>query len=169
MQDGGIGGISGYTCIGALISQCYNEGNLTIQITNPWSSIAGISGGMADEGTRIEQCYNTGNIEATSTVQNVRVCGISSFNEAQACGIDSCYNTGVMKLTVSGEGESCPVAAGIAGQMHPSGKYITNCYNIGKCSVIRNGSETTTGRVGSILGYADVERCFKLLLVNWHS
>ena len=167
-EGGFIGGISGITYNGGLISQCYNDGNLTVQLMEDTDTVGGISGCITGEGTRIEQCYNTGDIEATCMViSNVRICGIAGMGDPWGCGIDSCYNTGTVKLTVPDGGY--PVAAGIAGQMHPSGKYITNCYNIGKCSVIRNGSETTTGRVGSILGYADVERCFKLLLVNWHS
>ena len=137
-----VGGIIGSG--NASVLECYNEGDLYSESTDPYSAIGGIvaNGGYCD----IYDCYNSGKVEGPRNVggitgggaRNVERCNNSGYiiSKGSAGGINGgktqgwkmkfskCYNTGKI------EGTS---VAGICGYNWVIGTSIFDqCYNAGE-------------------------------------
>lgn len=136
-----------------IIINCYNTGNITIEITDQDSDI--YIGGITGYYGKITKSYNTGNISVVSLAKSDKyietsVGGISGYGYF----INKCYNSGNISITSS---NIRAYAGGIAGD---SGLYNVNTsYNVGKIS-----AEGNYTYVGGIFGCKNggVNKCYYL-------
>ena len=129
-----VGGVVGYNSASASVTNCYNTGNISGDIS------IGFSGGVVgwnDSGT-VKNCYNTGNISGNTSG------GVVGCNSGI---VENCYNTD----SVSGDW----YVGGVVG-WNDSGT-VKNCYNIGDVS----GKISVGGVVGLNNG-ANVTNCYFL-------
>ena len=134
------GGIAGATVGESQIRRCWNGAEVKSVtdyaggITGELTSFAGIA---AKYSPLLEGCYNLGKV---STLNGSRVAGIVSYvggkhGSAGAGGrVRNCYNLG----EITGQ----TAATGIVGYFEPdwrASELVENCYNGGKCTVIKEG------------------------------
>ncbi len=119
-----FGGIVGYISARATITNCYNTGDLSGNI----SYLAGIV--AKTEGSTIENCYNTGDLLGYGYVGGI-------FSYGTNTTINKTYNTGTINTTIG------PMSGGIVGY---SATTVTNSYNTG--TIINNGGGYTGGICG---------------------
>lgn len=105
----GIAGGSGSDTNDTKIEQCYNEGKITLELSNTKSrQIAGIVGnmGMDTEGTYtgyILNCYNKGEIVSTGSATTLSSAGI--INWGRHIVVKNCYNVGILtSVTATSKG-----------------------------------------------------------------
>ena len=121
-----VGGLVGQS--GAILSGCYNEGN----VTGTGMCVGGIVGKAS--GTKIKNSYNAGTIIGTTSVGGI--IGETSSTNSSALVVANSYNTGAV-----GDGTGGSVG-GIIGQFW--GGTVNTCYNSGE---VKGGSY-----VGGIIG-----------------
>ena len=139
------GGIVGNVSSNAIISNCYNTGDVTATSTTSSAYAGGITG-KASSSTIISNCYNTGSVSATGS-SSVYAGGILGFSGT----ISNCYNTGEVSAT-SSAASSYSYAGGIVGF---SDETISNCFSIGT-------GPSATGRFnyeGGIVGNSWTASC----------
>ena len=113
------GGIAGENRAGE-ITDCYNEGNISSEITGIGTyGTGGIAGRSVAYGAAIKNCYNAGDIDSSNECAG----GIAGYCSAAGSEISGCANSGA----VAGS-QAC---GGIAGSV-TAGIIITDSYNAGK-------------------------------------
>ena len=134
-----LGGIVGNVSMNyyytAIISNCYNTGNISSSTLNNITYCIPFTGGIVGYSTNvnISDCYNAGVISSTSATSHVSAFlpstgGIVGTNHS-ATFISDCYNTG--NIMAFGHGNS--EAGGIIGSCLYN-YTVTNCYNTGEVS-----------------------------------
>ena len=108
------GGVTGN--VQGAISNCLNEGTITVDNIKKKCYIGGVAGQV---GSAADLCWNTGSVTASSTAnKNIYTGGIVGYGAAT-----NCYNNG----SVTGvTGKNKCVAGGISGNGN-----VTNSYNLG--------------------------------------
>lgn len=108
------GGVTGN--VQGAISNCLNEGTITVDNIKKKCYIGGVAGQV---GSAADLCWNTGSVTASSTAnKNIYTGGIVGYGAAT-----NCYNNG----SVTGAtGKNKCVAGGISGNGN-----VTNSYNLG--------------------------------------
>ena len=121
------GGVTGK--VQGAISNCLNEGTITVDNIRNKCYIGGVAGQV---GSAADLCWNTGSVTASSTAnKNIYTGGIVGYGAAT-----NCYNNG----SVTGAtGKNKYVTGGISGNGN-----VTNSYNLG--AVSGQGAAGITGR-----------------------
>ena len=121
------GGVAGK--VQGAISNCLNEGTITVDNIKNKCYIGGVAGQV---GSAADLCWNTGSVTASSTAnKNIYTGGIVGYGAAT-----NCYNNG----SVTGAtGKNKYVTGGISGNGN-----VTNSYNLG--SVSGQGANGITGK-----------------------
>jgi len=142
------GGIVGYVYSSAIISNCYNTGNVSASATSTsTSSSYAYAGGMVGYGSAIiSNCYNTGSVSTSNTSSSQYPYAYAGGIAGSGSIISNCYNTGDVSATSS----FSAYAGGIAGYAG-SAITISNCYNTGNVAII---SSPYNSYAGGIVGYA---------------
>ena len=137
------GGIAGYVNgTGVVVTECGNEGNLSIT----GIGVGGCVGSMSGTAELIlDGCYNVGDISASGGVTGGfagGILGMAEVSSTAACHatIRNCMNRGKV------EGDGVIAIAGIIGSAASGEAAITGCYNAGAVSTTLAG-----GYVGSII------------------
>jgi len=153
--SGGIVGCAG----SAIISNCYNTGNVSALYTGT-SSYSAYAGGIIGDASSaiISNCYNTGDVSATSS-SYAYAGGI--IGDASSAIISNCYNTGnVSASNTSSSSHYSAYAGGIAGYVSGSA-IISNCYNTGNVSAsVTLSSYAFAGGIVGDVGSAIISNCY---------
>ncbi len=132
------GGVAGK--VEGVISNCLNEGTITVDNIKSKCYIGGVAGQVS---SAANLCWNTGSVTASSTAnKNIYTGGIVGYGAAT-----NCYNNG----SVTGAtGKNKNVTGGISGNGN-----VTNSYNLG--AVSGQGAAGITGS-GTVVNsyYADI-------------
>lgn len=135
------GGIAGRP-IKCSITDCTNNGSVTINTSVPSSYCGGIIGDC--DQTSVTGCYNYGTITINKTGSNFLIGGIAGVMEGSGCTVTECENHGAINAT---NGISSTTSlGGITGRMYASTQ-IKSCNNYGNITI----NSTAVVPVGGIL------------------
>lgn len=117
------GGVAGR--VQGAISNCLNEGTITVDNIKKKCYIGGVAGHV---GSAADLCWNTGSVTASSTAnKNIYTGGIVGSGEAT-----NCYNNGSV-TGATGKNKNKYVRGGISGNGN-----VTNSYNLGDVTGAEN-------------------------------
>lgn len=117
------GGVAGK--VQGAISNCLNEGTITVDNIKKKCYIGGVAGHV---GSAADLCWNTGSVTASSTAnKNIYTGGIVGSGEAT-----NCYNNGSV-TGATGKNKNKYVRGGISGNGN-----VTNSYNLGDVTGAEN-------------------------------
>lgn len=134
------GGVAGK--VQGAISNCLNEGTITVDSIKNKCYIGGVAGYV---GSAANLCWNTGSVNASGTTKkNIYTGGIVGYGAAT-----NCYNNGSV-TGATGKNKNKYVTGGISGNGN-----VTNSYNLG--AVSGQGAAGITGS-GTVVNsyYADI-------------
>lgn len=157
--QGTVGGFVGHQQNEAVFDKCYATGNV-INTATTGTIYAGGFFGSLDFQCEITNCFATGNID----VYLARSVGgfVGRIADTGGMVIDSCYATGSINTETT-----ILFAGGFVGEADGSGATavsITNAYARG--DVCKDGTDTTTARLGGFIGgadfFVDFENCYSV-------
>ena len=179
-----VGGICGATKGSASIENCYNLANLECKnIKDTQYSANTTCGGIAGQASaenidttevvNIQKCFNRGNINVYGNNTAVGIGGIisSAGNNNITLNIENCYNNA--KIYGSTSSNQSRSIGGIIGSLNLGS--VSNCYNVGDITGVKNGDKTTDiwlFRIGGIIGVqnnAEITNVFnvgKVIITN---
>ena len=111
------GGVAGK--VQGAISNCLNEGTITVDIIEKNCYIGGVAGQVV--GSAADLCWNTGSVTASGTAKKIYTGGIVGSGAAT-----NCYNNGSVTGETGKNKKNKYVTGGISGNGN-----VTNSYNLG--------------------------------------
>ena len=145
------GGVAGK--VEGVISNCLNEGTITVDNIKSKCYIGGVAGQVS---SAANLCWNTGSVTASSTAnKNIYTGGIVGYGAAT-----NCYNNGSV-TGATGKGKNKYVTGGISGNGN-----VTNSYNLGAVSGQGAAGITGNGTVTNSYYVCEMNGSIKRAYVN---
>lgn len=161
-----FGGVIGYSYPGLYISNCYNTGDIKVNMVGNnimGVFLGGISGQInnGSDYTKIGYCYNEGNITVSGSNNKLHAAVGGIFGSGNISE-GNCYNIGdinIEDIIVDNNGTYTLLTGGIVGNL--TNMSLRNCYNYGniQTNAIKGNVYTTMSSSSEV----STERCYYLL------